>query len=41
MEKQLPPKQLLATQLLSDGLPVKAVSELGQSHLNLIQKYQF
>ncbi len=40
MEKQLPPKQLLAAQLLSDGLPAKAVSEQIGISLSVLYKWK-
>ena len=40
MEKHLPPKQLLAAQLLSDGLPFKQVSEKVGISLSVLYKWK-
>ncbi|MDG4554586.1 MAG: phBC6A51 family helix-turn-helix protein [Candidatus Competibacter sp.] len=40
MEKQLPPKQLLAAQLLADGLPFKQVSEKVGVSLSVVYKWK-
>ena len=40
MEKQLPPKQLLAAQLLSDGRPAKQVSEQVGISLSVLYKWK-
>ena len=40
MEKQLPPKQLLAAQLLADGLPFKLVSEQVGVSLSVVYKWK-
>lgn len=40
MEKQLPPKQLLAAQLLADGRPAKFVSEQVGISLSVLYKWK-
>ncbi len=40
MDKQLPPKQLLAAQLLADGLPFKLVSEKVGVSLSVVYKWK-
>lgn len=40
MEKQLPPKQLLAAQLLADGRPAKQVSEQVGISLSVLYKWK-